>query len=263
MRFYSKVYGRKEEGEQTYHVLRQLRDRASAGEAGFTVGRPIAYLSSLRTLIQGEITGTPLNHVLLREAEASSVAREVARALAALHLGDVVPPRFHRLRDEVARLERAAKDLRSVCPRLEPEIVGIVGGVVDGLEEVPPRPIHGELTPMEILVGGDRPALLDLDTFAGADPVLDVAHLLLPLVRTVPLRSPSSRDRAQETTRAFVREYFARVPEDWRARLPLHYAGAALKRAAATVRHQAPGWPNEIEALLKEARNSLAGSIWQ
>ena len=261
-RFYAKVYSKEEEGEQTYRVLRQLWDRASAGAAGFTVGRPIAYLSDIRTLIQVEVAGTPLNHVFFREADAGSVVREVARALAALHLGDVVPPRFHRLRDEAARLERAGEVLRSACPRLGPEISGILGVVVAGLEEVQPRPIHGELTPMEILVGGDRPALLDLDTFVGADPVLDVAHLLLPLRRTVPLRSPTSRDRAQETARAFVGEYFARVPEDWCTRFPLHYAGAALKRAAASVRHQAPGWPEEIEALLDEARDSLAGRIW-
>ena len=115
MRFYAKVYSREEEGGQTYRVLRQLWDRAAgAGAAGFTVGRPIAYLSGLRALIQGEVAGTPLNDVFLRGADASSVVREVAEALAALHLGDVVPPRFHRLRDEVARLERAGEVLRPV-----------------------------------------------------------------------------------------------------------------------------------------------------
>jgi aminoglycoside phosphotransferase (APT) family kinase protein len=261
-RFYAKVYSREEEGEQAYRVLRQLWERASAGAAGFTVGRPIAYLGGLRTLIQGEVTGIPLNHALLRETDTGPVVREVARALATLHLGDVVPPRFHRLQDEVARLERAGKDLRSAYPHLVPEIEEIVGVVVAGLEEVPPRPTHGELRPMEILVGRERLALLDLDTFAGADPVLDVAHLLLPLTRTVPLRSSSSHDRAQEAARTFVEEYFARVPEGWRARLPLHYAGAVLKRAAASVRHQAPDWIDEVEGLLEEARDSLAGRIW-
>jgi aminoglycoside phosphotransferase (APT) family kinase protein len=261
-RFYAKVYSREEEGEQAYRVLGQLWDVASAGTEGFTVGRPIAYLSNLRTLIQGEVTGTPLNHVLLRGTAAVPVVGEVAKALAALHLGDVVPPRFHRLQDEVARLERAGNDLRSAYPHLVPEIEEIIGAVVAGLEDVPPRPTHGELRPMEILVGRDRLALLDLDTFAGADPVLDVARLLLPLARTVPLRSPSSHDRAQEAARIFVDEYFARVPEEWRARLPLHYAGAALKRAAASVRHRAPDWIDEVEGLLNEARDSLGGRIW-
>src|SRR5918995_962714 len=45
--FYAKVY-RHEKGEQTYQVLRALRDRPSARE-GFTVARPLAYLSDLRT----------------------------------------------------------------------------------------------------------------------------------------------------------------------------------------------------------------------
>ena len=53
-RFYVKVY-RGEEGERTYPVLHALWGKADAGAEGFTVGRPIAYLSSLHALLQEEI----------------------------------------------------------------------------------------------------------------------------------------------------------------------------------------------------------------
>jgi len=268
-RFYAKVYlggekGANLGGEQTYQVLRELWDKASAGGAGFTVGRPIAYLSGLQTLLQEEAPGTSLRAILLREEEEEAIpaVRKVARALAALHLNDVVVPQRRRLRDEVARLERASKLLRSACPHLEPRIEEIVGTVVAGLEEVPLAPTHGDLKPPHILLDGDSVALIDLDKFAMADPVLDVVDLLVSLDR-VSRRSSLPHDHyPQAVVQAFVEEYFAHVPEAWRVRLPLHYAGNVLKKATLALRHQSPGWSGKVEAFLDEARGSLAGKVW-
>jgi hypothetical protein len=52
------------------------------------------------------------------------------------------------------------------------------------------------------------------------------------------------------------------IPRAWRCRLPLHYAGAALKEAVGFFRRQEPEWPETIAALVEEARNSLVGRIW-
>ena len=62
--FYAKVY-RHEKGEQTYQALRALWRRTSANGEGFTVVRPLAYLSDLRALILEEAPGTPLEEILL------------------------------------------------------------------------------------------------------------------------------------------------------------------------------------------------------
>ena len=264
-RFYAKVYlggerGGNLGGEQTYQLLRELWDKAGAGGAGFTVGRPIAYVSGLRTLIQEEAPGTSLQYILHREEEVTPAVRKAARALAVLHLDDVVVPQHRRLQDEVARLERAGKLLRSACPHLGPAIEEILGAVVAGLEEVPPAPTHGDLKPDHILLDGDSVALIDFDKCAVADPILDVAAFLFPLASA---SSRSSHDLPRAVTRAFVEEYFAHVPEAWRARLPLHYAGTALKKTSRLLQHQEiPGLPDRIEAFLKEAEDSLAGRVW-
>lgn len=260
-RFYAKVYLEGEKGanlggEQTYQVLRELWNKASAGGAGFTVGRPIAYLSGLQTLIQEEAPGTPLLYILRREEEAIPAVRKTARALAALHLDDIIVPQRRLLQDEIAKLERAGKLLRAACPHLGPGIEEILGTVVDGLVEVPPALIHGDLKPDHIMLDGDSVALIDFDKCTMADPILDVADFLFVLAKQ------SSQDRPRAITRAFVEEYFAHVPEAWRARLPLHYAGYALKKAAGSMRKQAPSWPNTVEAFLKEAEDSLAGRVW-
>ena len=260
-RFYAKIYHDKEKGEQTYWLLRTLWDKASAGGEGFTVGRPIAYLSGLRTLIQEEVSGTPFRDVLLRDDEATPVVRKVARALAALHLDHGVTLRY-RLpwkEKEVATLERVGELLQRVCPHLRPTIEETVSAIVAGFEEVPTGPIHGDFRPDHIILDGDRVVLLDLDDFAEADPVLDVARILSYLVNAAPLLQ---HRRARAAAQTFVAEYFAHVPEAWRARLPLHYAGALLKTAGAVFRRQATDWPDKIEALVEEAKDSLAGRVW-
>jgi hypothetical protein len=261
-RFYAKVYNNEETGEQTYQVLRSLWEKASAGGLSFTMGRPIAYLGGLRTLIQEEAPGTSLKDILLREEDATPVMRKAARVLASLHLDHVVTLRRRHLRNEVADLERKGKLLQWACPHLGPRVKEIVGAVVASLEEVPPAPAHCDLGLDHILCDGDRLALVDFDRFAEADPVQDAATFLAHLAACMPLHSSLSHDRAWTAARAFAGEYFAHVPESWRARLPLRYAVAVLRRATGFFQRQEPGWPDNIEVLVEEAENSLAGRVW-
>lgn len=147
------------------------------------------------------------------------------------------------------------------CPHLRAEAEEIVGAVIAGLKEVALAPTHGDLRLDHILFDGDRIALLDLDDFAEADPVLDAAKVLAHLAE-MPFRSALSHGCAQTAARAFAGEYFAYVPETWRDRLPLHYAGAILKVASGFFRRQEPGWPDKITTLVEEAKGSLAGKAW-
>ena len=118
------------------------------------------------------------------------------------------------------------KLLQRACTRLELEIEETVSAVIVSLEEVPYAPIHGDLKPAHSIVDGDSVALIDLDKYTMADPVVDVANVLLLL----PGVSPHSHLSRGEIAHTFIEEYFAHVPEAWRARLYLHYAGTLLKR---------------------------------
>ena len=228
-RFYAKVY-RDEEGERTYRALQALQSRADEGGEKFTVGMPITYLSRLHTLLQEETPGTSLQDLLLRDEDTSAVVRKAARALVALHLDAAVTPQRHRLQDQVTALERTGRLLRWACPDLGADIEDTIGAVVAGLEEVPPAPTHRDLKLDHILLDGDRLALLDLDTFAEGDPILDAANVLAHLA-CMALRFPLLHDdRWRMAAEIFAGEYFAHVPRSWRSRLPLQYAGAVSSR---------------------------------
>jgi Ser/Thr protein kinase RdoA (MazF antagonist) len=233
----------------------------SNGE-GFTVARPLAYLSGLRTLLQEEAPGTPLDEILLGDGDTTGAVRRVARALAAFNQGDApATTRRYLLADHAADLERARRLLGWACPHLRLEVESIIEGVLAGLEEVPLRPTHRDLKADHIFLDGDRTIFIDLDSFAKADPVLDPAHLLARLA-AMPALFPIPRQRARAAAREFAEEYFAHVPGAWQDRLPFHYAGTLLKTADGYFRRQVPDWPGRIAGLLEEARASLAGRVW-
>jgi hypothetical protein len=258
-RFYAKIY-RDEKGEQTYQALRALWSQDGARE-GFTVVRPVAYLSELRALILEEAAGSTLEEILLGESDPTAALRRVAQALAAFNQGDApATTRRHLLADQVAVLERAGRVLGWACPHLRLEVESIIEGVLAGLQEVPLGPTHRDLSPDHIFVDGERTIFIDLDSFATADPVLDPAHLLTRLA--MPALFPIPRERARAAAWEFAEEYFAYVPRTWQERLPFHYAGALLKVAHGFFRRQVPDWPDKIATLLEEARASLAGRVW-
>jgi hypothetical protein len=265
-RIYAQVYPSEVRAEQTYQVLRALWDKAGmVGETDFVGARPIAFLSGLRTLLQEEVPGAPLLDMLLhREEEALPAIRRAARALASLHLGHVETPRRHSLRDEVADLEGSGEVLKWACPHLRPDIENVIDAVVAGLEdleEVPPAPTHLDFAFDQVVVEGDRLALIDLDSLAEADPVLDVAILLSHLT-THSLISALHRDRARQAAQVFVEDYFAYVPQAWHSRLPLLYADSVVQTAAGIFVTQQPDWPDKIELLVEEAKSALAGRVW-
>jgi hypothetical protein len=257
--FFAKVYRDAEQAERSHRVLETLWDRRPpAGTGGLTVARPVAYLGDLGVVLQEEVAGRSLQQILLRDADASAVG-QAARALAAFRRGGVDGLPRHRLDGEVAVLQRAGQVLGWACPHLRGRVEAVVDAVVGGLDEAALQPTHRELRTDHILLDGDRVAVVDLDSCAASDPVLDPARVLADLAG-LPLRlGPSDDGRWEAAAHAFAEEYLRSAPEAWRARLVPHYAGALLKEAVDFFRHLEASWPENVAVLIQEAEDALSG----
>jgi len=256
-RFYAKVY-RNEDGEEIFGILKAVWDKSEAVGEHFTVGKPIVYLKNARVILQAEAVGASFQDILVNETDEQgiSAARKIARALAALHLDDIPTSRRHTLQDELGVLESRARTLQWACPELSNSIESLLRELFATLKVVRPKPTHLDFKTDHVLVHGDGCALLDFDSFALADPVLDVAHALAQIIG-LRFRFPVPHERLFRVVEAFKEEYFAHVPGEWRNRLPRLYAGALLKVAVGFFRRQERDWPVKVSTLMAEARASL------
>jgi hypothetical protein len=260
--FYVKVY-RGDKGED----MRRVLDGRSRQSAGFTVPALLAYLPNLGALVLEEAQGTSLRKLVEKGDDTEAMLSHVGRALAAFHQGEISGLPSHGLADELALLKRSKAFLVSTCPHLQARLESVFEAIEAGLQEVPPGLTHLALRLDPILVDGDRLWLIDLDSLSAADPLLDVAFFLANLA-SLRIRSKLDGETSRRLARSFAESYLAHVPSAWRARLPLHYAGALLKTAhhmlrRKVFRHNSQRLLETISTMLKEAEDSLAGKVWQ
>ena len=246
--------------------------RAPSGS--YSVVMPIAYLSELRTLVLEEAAGTALQHLLLAGRDPKTAMRAIARAVAAFNQDSPLPAdgregrgegalgirRRHSLADQFYDVKRASTLVQWACPQARAEVKAITAAVVAGLEEVPPAPIHRDLKTDHVFLSGDRVVFIDLDSVAMGDPARDPAHLWAHIAGRVGLDALSP-EQARMAAAAFVEEYFAHVPTLWRARFPLHCAGAIVEVAGAVFKRQEPCWRQTVPALVEQARLALSGGF--
>jgi streptomycin 6-kinase len=254
VRCYLKVY-RDDRGERTLHLLRGLSERAGAGS--YAAVRPLAYWPDVRTLVLEEAPGTALQQLLLEDRDPFAAAGTVARAVAAFNQDDSGITRRQSVADQLEDVRLAASLVAWACPDVSDAVAEITAAVVEGLDDAPPAPIHGDLKTDHVFLSGDRVTFIDLDSAALGDPVRDPAHLFAYITSQVGLEGMPP-ERARAVAAAFVEAYFRHVPTPWRRRFPLHCAGALIEVASGMFRRQDPQWQEKVAAAVAEARTCLS-----
>jgi aminoglycoside phosphotransferase (APT) family kinase protein len=255
--FYAKVYRDAEEARRSHRGQDAIAQAIGVADSLLIVAQPVAFLEGLNTVVTTAAPGTSLSKIIKRGDGVDQAARAAARAVAAFHQLDAnAPPR--PIAEDVARLREAEGLLSSTYPGLAADVSAIVEAVVAGLADAPSALIHGDLKPDHILVDGEQVALIDFDLIGGADPMIDVAHLLAFLGKAQErARSPHEADGGAADL--FVAEYFAHVPDAWRERLPLYHAMTSIHKAAGLSRRRGANAQNQIKRVLREGQSLLAG----
>jgi hypothetical protein len=265
---YAKVFRDERDGERTYEIQRAIWEETVAGNAAFTVAEPLAWLPDDRVLLYAEVPGVTLRAILASGEPAEAAVRQAACAIASFHLLPIAAfarnPRRRPTRDEEARPEKLGARLRASAPELAGEIDRLVAGIETGLSEGTLAPTHFDLRPGHVLIDGERAALLDFDKLTLADPMVDIANFLRLLEKDwKSTRTPAGQEPPLDEI--FADEYFARVPAEWAARLPAHYALALLAQAEETSRARERGEGKTKRGvssaeLIERALVALAGS---
>jgi aminoglycoside phosphotransferase len=207
----AKVYAKV--GEVVYKAMEELWRAGFNRDAEASIAEPIAYMPTLRLLLQEKVEGLKAQEVFQHVDERSQVAaaERCARWLARFHAlgprsGPLVPIEMvlrkmerrsrviaERGGDMAAKSERLFRRFEAAARNLETPIV---------------RPCHGDFGIHNIIFEGKRTVAFDLDNYGLADPARDVARFIVKLERTGLdfLGSIRAVDRAVE---AFIKTYVA------------------------------------------------------
>ncbi len=221
---------------------------------GVIVPAVLGYDADTRVLFQAEVDGRPL----IENTEEAAWAH-TGRALAWLHSlppSDAGPPTH--------TIEAALADARSLVEyvrHLDDAVLGsTIERVVGALEQYVPAPIaattvHGDFHHHQVLVAGDRVALVDWDSAGDGDARLDVGTFLAhaTLARLSDAAHTAHLSRA---TAAYLAAYRSQAGRDIPS-LGWFTALGLARLAAVPFREVRPAWRSDSGRILAAALEAL------
>jgi hypothetical protein len=254
-----KVYGVDRAGlVQTWEAIWQARFGPGAE---FHIPQPLAYLPSMRILLEEKVQGPPAKEILLRGTprERMAAAERCGRWLAGFHiaaprLGTAMDIRLEFLRfrrwvDRVATFgqpfaakgARLFRALEAAAPA--PGTVGYRAG-------------HGSYIPEHVFLSGPRTVVIDLDEQDVADPGRDVAWFVVSLQRLAMVHLGSFHALDGPAGR-FLETYQSAGREEFTAHYPFYRALECLHRARRDLYKRVPPVPEWAEIMLDEGLRAL------
>ncbi|MDH3745005.1 MAG: phosphotransferase [Acidobacteriota bacterium] len=262
-RLHAKLY-RRDEGARTCRLIERIRSSNSEHRA-FSTPAAVGYLRDLRLLIVKAAPGPSLKQSLEENPAPSHIAElatNAAEGLSALHRSRLSTSRRWRRSDSLERARVAGIFIKTACPKLAQSVDNVVEALTERIEDCALRPAHLDLKPDHLFVTGSRTHFIDLDTFAMADPVLDMANLFARL-ESLSEKPDSGVDPSgcKAAAEVFRSEYFARVPTGWGKRFFVDYSLALLDLACSPLRHREPNWAQKTMRTLEKAATAVGRAV--
>jgi aminoglycoside phosphotransferase (APT) family kinase protein len=148
------------------------------GERAMAVPEPLGVVPELHMVLQRAVPGRVATELVGGPSGVALMGR-VAEAIHALHGAGIPTHRRHTLADELRILGERLSTVIAARPEWEQRIERLLRaceGLASRVKEPPPRGIHRDFYPDQVIVDGGRLTLLDLDLYALGDPALDVGN---------------------------------------------------------------------------------------
>jgi Ser/Thr protein kinase RdoA (MazF antagonist) len=231
---YAKTFA-SERGPRVFAVTRAITDARAFG-ADVQLPEPVAFLPSLKAIVQRSVPGQPAESALLDgdQGLAIRIATRVATALHRLHTSGIDLGRRHDMDKELAPLPGRVEDIRDGDPSLLPLALECLGAIETAtlVADWPWRwqPIHRDIYHDQVLVDGDGLAILDLDDAAMSEPAIDIANFAAHL-RLLGIQRHGAPNALAEVIDAFLDQSLKLDPDLDRTLLDFLQATTLLRLA--------------------------------
>jgi hypothetical protein len=229
----------------------------------FSIPQPLAYLASVRCLVQEKVEGPVAKEIFKTGDERSraAAAERCARWLARFHAvapkaGPISYPHDHLKSKSMQRCWHKITKLGGPLADKAARLLQRLEGASSSLSPVEMRPSHGDYGANQLILAEGRTVAIDWDGYDVADPARDVGRFRAALRRLALIRLGSIRalDAAAEV---FLRTYLAVGQPLAERNLPFFQAAAFLKLATHHLSPSAPHWEKRAEAMLDEGLRVL------
>lgn len=236
-----------------------LKDMHAASKGTcFSVPRPIGLSEEINAFAMEEVHGDTLRQRLANgsPAGARAGAPSVLHALKDLHECGLVP---HLRKDRahfINRAQSAARRIGEIEPRLANRAVALAGHITGCAVQLAEKPAHCDIKLEHIVFSQQTVTFLDLDSFALADPLFDLAMLDLRAMMAARIREISnaaSRAVSKVVRAAALLNYGA----DAASRLAWLKACAAMQLARHHAQNPGPNSTRLCRFALKTGEKSL------
>lgn len=248
-----------------FQAMQGIQQSGFGPKDDFSIPQPVAYLSSLRCLVQEKVEGTPADEIFRTGDEQS---RTAAAERCALWLA-----RFHALAPKVGPISQPYDHINSNSMRRCSREIGKQGGSLadraaqllqrlenasTSLRAVELRPGHGSYSAAQVILAQGRTAGFDWDRFCVADPAHDAGRFLAALRHWALDRLGSIR-ALDGAAKVFTKSYLAAGQPNAEGNLRFFEAAGCFKWTKHILCHGAPHWRDNADAMLAEGLAVLDG----
>jgi ATP-binding cassette, subfamily B, bacterial len=236
------------------------RNKADALESSsiLRIGRQLAHSNRHSIMVSEWLNGQLLSDIVAMAKPDLHAVANVGAALAELHMqGGGKLPILSR-QAEAGRLLEATSSLGVLCPDLTRRAHHLTQFLVEQLIQLPTRkrPIHGDFYAKQVILDGDRVALLDLDEAVRGDPADDLGNFIAHLHRQVG-RGELAVDLVNPIRAALLEGYRIASESGIPDRLELYSAVNLLRLAQDPFRNREPNWSARVRTILEQVESLI------
>ncbi len=171
------------EGHDVYARSEYLWNRYSGVDEEVLFSQPLGYTSTVQTLWQLGVEGTPLCSVI-EEDNCDSYLMTVAKGLAMIHNSDLADLPKWTLDEHLLEVDKKIEKLRRAVPSLVKELDFLAQHIhrdVPSPSDIPLRPIYWDFHVNQLLAQDGKVAFFDFDELVIGDPLQDLANFIVDL----------------------------------------------------------------------------------